>query len=416
MSWSDNPLDTAQQREHELEAAGIHALPEIAAERARLGQYWFEQVNPSPAMQSCFDAAFEEVMFGAVVWALNQDPHHPKVITISRLPHTVQGHAIPGSRWGIDNPDSVYRVIPVSVQESYVMRGQVAPRRMIENYFTLWNRDMGTEAVLLGHDLIVDEQGNFEISVNSQETGLANHIQLGPGAHEFYIRDVIADWAADRANRLSVERLGDTPKPELTEDAKVSRVKDYMQRWVDNTIRWNNQAMLKPANEFSFTIDRDSDGALRDQIYIMGRFELPDPEAAMVLTVNLGSAEYFIAPITNIWGTTNEIRTRSSCLNKTQSAPNPDGTYSFVVSQADPGFVNWLDPCDMPEGLLTLRWAEFTDPEQRSDVRVDCEMTTIDALRQKGLSSELFVSTEARQRMLAERATSYDWRIQENTL
>jgi len=416
MSWSDNPLDTPQQRAHELEALRLHKLPELAAERERLGRYWQEQIKPSPAMQSCFDAAFEEVMFGAVIWALNQDPKQPKVITISRLPHSVQGQAVPGSRWGIDNPDSVYRVIPVNVEERYVIRGQVAPRRMIENYFTLWNRDMGTEAVLSGNDLVVDADGHFEISVNRDASGLANHIQLGPDAHEFYIRDVIADWAQDRANRLSVERLGGQSQPPATEQETLEQVKAYMQRWVDNTIRWNNQAMLKPANEFSFTIDRDSDGALRSQIYIMGRFELPHPEAALVLTVNLGSARYFIAPITNVWGTSNEIRTRQSCLNKAQSVANPDGTYTFVVSQSDPGFVNWLDPCDMPEGLLTLRWAEFADPAQRQNVKVTCEMTTLDALAGSGLPEELFIPAQIRHEQLAARAESYDWRLKENAL
>ena len=50
----------------------------------------------------------------------------------------------------------------------------------------------------------------------------------------------------------------------------------------------------------AFTIDRDSDGALRNQLYILGHFRLRDEEALLV-DVHLGGAAYFIAPITNLW-------------------------------------------------------------------------------------------------------------------
>jgi hypothetical protein len=58
------------------------------------------------------------------VWSLNQDKLRPKVSCITRLGHPVGGRQIPGSRWGIDNPDSVYRVIPISGDERYEIRGR----------------------------------------------------------------------------------------------------------------------------------------------------------------------------------------------------------------------------------------------------------------------------------------------------
>ena len=78
-----------------------------------------------------------------------------------------------------------------------------------------------------------------------------------------------------------------------------------------------------------------------------------------MVEIGLGEADYFLAPITNIWGTTNDIVNRTSSLNLTQShRDQPDGL-TYVVSKQDPGIWNWLDPCDMNVGLLTLRWAEF---------------------------------------------------------
>ena len=91
---------------------------------------------------------------------------------------------------------------------------------------------------------------------------------------------------------------------------KLEIVKTYMQKWAANTTRWNQQALSKPVNEFSFKIDRDTDGALRNQVYLLGHFALPSSDHCIKLDIHLDGAKYFIAPITNIWGTTNNIVTK----------------------------------------------------------------------------------------------------------
>ena len=128
-----------------------------------------------------------------------------------------------------------------------------------------------------------------------------------------------------------------------------------MLRYADSTVRWNQQAYGKPANELQFTIDRDTDGALGNQIYILGHFDLEDDQA-LVVDVNTGGAGYFIAPITNCWGTTNDIVHRTSSLNRAQSVPNADGSMTFVLAKHDPGVPNWLDTAGYPQGSLFGRW------------------------------------------------------------
>ena len=128
-------------------------------------------------MRECFDAAFAEVMFSAAVWSSNQDKLRPKVSCITRLGHPVDGRVIPGSRWGIDNPDSVYRVIPISGDERYEIRGRVGEHRMTENYFTLWDANMGTVDVLNGRTMEVDSDGSFLVTVDGDPAGRPNHVQ-----------------------------------------------------------------------------------------------------------------------------------------------------------------------------------------------------------------------------------------------
>jgi hypothetical protein len=274
---------------------------------------------------------------------------------------------------------------------------------------------MQTVGLLNGKDLVVDSDGHFEITVDADPQGdRANHIQMDADAHEFYIRDVIFDWDKDRANELSIERLGDTParKP-WGEHENLSRIKEYMRKWATETTRWNRQALDKAPNDFSFTIDRDSDGALRHQIYIMGHFVLPDADTALVLDINMGGADYFIAPITNIWGTTNEIVTRNGCLNSSQARPNDDGSYTFVLSLQDPGVYNWLDPSDMLEGILTLRWAEFTGGAPGADLGVAARLAALADLDATLRKDTPRVDKTGRRMQLEQRARSYSWRLAE---
>ena len=125
MKVLNNPINSDTQIKHELEALEIFNLKEVQEQKKQVRSFWLDLVKPSEAMLSCFDDAFEEVMFGAVIWGLNQDPNFPKVITISRVSHEIENQKIPGSRWGIDNPDSVYRVIPIGDSQSYIIRGNL---------------------------------------------------------------------------------------------------------------------------------------------------------------------------------------------------------------------------------------------------------------------------------------------------
>ena len=410
----NNPIATEEQARFEREALKLLADPRMQAAIEHRRTYWLDKAKPRPGMRQAFDSKYDEVVFGAIIWSLNTDPERPAIITISRIPHMLGSVAVPGSRWGIDNPDSVYRVIPISGDEHYVIRGRVAEQRLTENYFTLWNANMGTVDVLDGKTLALDDEGRFEISVDCQPKGdRPNHVRSSPAAVEFYIRDVVTDWAAERPNELSIERLGGAPrKSERSFDQKVDDAIAMLVRNVDNTMRWNAQALDKTPNAFDFTIDRDSDGALRNQIYIMGHFDLA-PDEALVIDVGLGGAEYFLAPITNIWGTTNDIVDRTSSLNLTQSVRNADGTVTFVVSERDPGVFNWLDTCDMPEGLLTLRWAEFMTGRPGDDCGARSRVVKHADLKAALPAETRWVTPGERGAQREARAKSYYWRIAE---
>jgi hypothetical protein len=412
----DDPVATPEQHEHELAALELTAHPTVRAAYRSVAENWLSRAKASPAMRERFDDAFAEVMFSAAVWSSNQDPLRPKVICITRLAHPVAGREIPGSRWGIDNPDSVYRVIPVSGDERYEIHGRVGAHRMTENYFTLWDANMGTVDVLNGRTMAVDSDGSFTITVDSEPAaGRLNHVRSGPTAHEFYIRDVLLDWSRDDPNHLSVQRIGDPPRsPARTLDEQAEATAAMMAHFANFTGKLSHGVYKMPANHFDLAWSADRAGAMRHQVYVMGRFDLA-PGEAFVVDVNDGGAEYFTVPLSNIWGTTLDIVDRTGSLNKAQSVPNPDGTYTYVIAATDPGTANWIDTDGLPEGILTLRMAEFGESGPREDLGARGRVVPLDRLDAE-VPELPRVTPQQRAEELARRRVAYLRRLPEGTL
>ena len=123
----------------------------------------------------------------------------------------------------------------------------------------------------------------------------------------------------------------------------------------------------------------------------------------------MDGAKYFIAPITNIWGTTNNIVTKNGSLNNSQAKANQDGTYTFILSVNDPGVFNWLDPSGLSEGILTLRWSGFPNDLVGENLFAKSKVMLVsDALNE--ITDDHRISSEERLNQLQAREESYSWR------
>jgi hypothetical protein len=412
---ASDPVATAAQHEQEVAALELIEHPVIKAAYQSVAETWLGRAKATQAMRERFEDAFAEVMFSAAIWSSNQDKLRPKVSCITRLAHPVDGHRIPGSRWGIDNPDSVYRVIPISGDERYEIHGRVGEHRMTENYFTLWDANMGTVDVLNGRTMEVDSDGSFTITVDADAAnGRPNHVQTTAAAHEFYVRDVLLDWGRDDPNYFEVQRLGGPPvSPARTRDEQADATAAMMEYFANFTGKLSYGVSKMPPNHFNLAWSADKVGAMRNQVYVMGRFELA-PDEAFVVDVNDGGAEYFTVPLSNIWGTTLGIVDRTGSLNKAQSVANGDGSYTYVISPKDPGVVNWIDSDGLPEAILTLRMAEFGEAGPGEDLGAHGRVVKLDRLDTE-VPDLPRVTPEQRKAELADRRAAYLRRLPEGT-
>jgi hypothetical protein len=74
---------------------------------------------------------------------------------------------------------------------------------------------------------------------------------------------------------------------------------------------------------------------------------------------------------------------------------------------------NWIDPCDLGEGILTLRMAEFPDSRPNDDLSAQSRVVPLASLRDELPAETRWVSPAERAEQLAERAAAYKRRLPE---
>ena len=457
-----NPLATPQQLEFEKRVASIVSSPLVRMAKALLKIAWpltakkfFANVNgPDQTNLDQLDAAINSFAAFAAMTSLNRDPYNPKI-----NPNEVPGHTWYGVtgldiRALYDNPDTTYRIIPMSSDSVYVVTGKFTNGQIpVDTTFSvLVGTDGKTASTLSAGDLDIAPDGSYTITLDSNPTALGqkNHIQLPSGATGIVIRDTLSDWDTETATRLSVQRvsgpadsvfheLGLTSLPVVgpalqkigaalarvgvmrsgsLPDAYysayaamvtvVSGVLWYQQRWAGLTTTDPTTGELRPPNELSQPASAGSD-TLATQLQSLGYFQLNDGQT-LVVTVDPGNAGYFVVPVTNEWTVTNNYWDYQTSLNNSQAVANPDGTYTFVISKTDPGVANWVSTGGLDQGTLFLRF-QALDPNSTDKPAVSAQVVQIDGLGTVLPSTTVYVTPEERAAQIAARQAGFNRRF-----
>jgi hypothetical protein len=416
-----NPLATEDQRVLDALAIEInngHNFPVLKAS-AKAAYQAAHGLPISDEASSTLDAAIDELAFSAIQKAVNNDPYYPKVYVVDAGPREWFGLDVPGGRYSYDNPDCVYRTIPIDSSLSYIVTGKRFTPGPTDVSFSLISNpnSQNTVAYLAGEDLVLDSDGSYKITINSTSAdGATNHIQSTSEATQLLIRNNLGDWQTETPDEISVTLVDDASDHDPISKTKI--VLDATSNLGQSIVTYGVGALglktsINPVNTLSSPSQSSSLGTLTSQASSFGHFELAVDEA-LVVTLTPGAATYFVVPVTNPWMVTTDP-TRQISLNSVLADPNADGTYTFVVSVQDPEVYNWINTTGLTEGTIMARWQGLptgSESSSSSDVAVDTQVVSLSELASILPSGTRYVTPSERAVQLEERAAGYARRLQ----
>ncbi|HEX5144827.1 MAG TPA: Ig-like domain-containing protein [Mycobacterium sp.] len=400
-----SPLATADQLAAEQLATRIVNSPIVKFAKFILKVAWtitayiaYGKVGgPDKENLAQLDEAIDEYALQAAFELQLLNPNSPTVIQQVMPGHDWFGESFGGARILFDNPDTIYRMIPVNTASSYVITGQFTGPVPADTTFSVLTGLTGkTTSVITGDQLVVDADGRFTITVDSRATdpNNPNHLQLTSGATLIAARNTLADWNTEVPMTLSVQRISGPPNslasqlglfdipvlgPLLTGNPLLLKLVSAVPalptvplwlRQVETAlvmalglimepqyigVSTGSIGNLKAPNTFSNPVHNAA--FLATQVQSAGYFQLADDQA-LVITIDMGNAAYFNVPVTNDWTITDNYWDQQTSLNSFQATPDTPGgkIYTIVVSPTDPGVANWVSTGGLNQGTISIRF------------------------------------------------------------
>ena len=421
-----NPLATQDQRAMEDLAIRLYRSAPVRAamERGRS----LMRADPRAATASgrkTVDLDLDELSFQACYIAAIDDPADPKVYWGINLPRRWFGRDVPGARCGIDNPDSIYRMIAIDEHSTYVLTGHLPatpPVNVSFTVFPVWpgviDDENGVFPAALGgialKDLDVDASGKFTLTLSpSPADGQRNHLQVRPGARALFVRDTMSDWSRETPLYLAIERVAGPAANAARDEAPLSSLA------ADNVERSVKYWKALPAHYYyrsgphHLTCAPNPAFARGGQFTANGHFKLARDEAC-VLTLDPLGAGYLGVQLADLYGASLDYAHHTASLTAAQMQPNADGTLTYVLSIEDPGVYNWLDPAGLDAGLYMFRYHAYDPDKVTPEAAIRSEhvvkLSELDSVLPKGMRR---VTSEERRQQRASRLAAYNRRVSE---
>lgn len=270
--------------------------------------------------------------------------------------------------WGGPSSDMVYAWVFLDGQRTYRVRGRrgttlFTDLQLFNGYFEkeqmrgLGNLDFAS--------LTYGPDGAFEFIASPEKPASGDWLPLDPTEPWIcgQLRDTYYDWANERGIEIHIECL-DRPEdgmvlPAAETHERLLRSGKLVERTVARALGYAgmNRKMFGGDNGFGIV-----DGAGATNSGASGRagyggmvWNIADDEA-LVIELDRPEALYWSFQLVDMWWLTLDFSYHQSGLNGHQAEVDADGKVRLVVSMADPGVANWLDPIGTPVGMCQMRW------------------------------------------------------------
>lgn len=362
-------------------------------------------------MKHRLESAADELSFSFLQQAINNDPSRPKVYRIITppRPRDWDGLPVPNGRLSYDNPDCIYRIIPVSDSHSYVIYGARTGVGASDITFSLHTSiTASTIAIVAGKDIVMDQDGSFTITVNSSASSSPNHIQSTPAAKVLFIRHNIGDWLVETPDTLQVKRIGGPSTETQTNDTVIAHARESLRRniFLANFVL-GNLTLSRPVNVM-VPPSQSMGMGLATQALVLSHYNLKKNDA-LVVTVEAGPSTYWSLNIYDLFMLTDNPRNRLVSLNHKQAIANRNGSHTFVVSTVDPGVFNWLNTTEQGVGTIVARFQGLPlGGDALSKIQIWTQLVSRDNLHQVLPSDTTYTTPEQRTKQMKIRAQGYD--------
>ncbi|WP_323055634.1 DUF1214 domain-containing protein [Mycobacterium pinniadriaticum] len=410
-----SPLGTQQQISREqLAMQAVNTLP-VKLMKIILRQGFLAAANkqfalvggPDAANLAALDNAVDEYALASAFSEQILNPMNPAVVTQVAPPHSWYGVDVGGSRLLYDNPDTIYRFIPVNKTSDYVITGRFYDEIPADTTFSVLEGSSGkTSTILSLSDIDVSDDGSFVITVNGDPAapGEKNHLQLTSSSTLVAVRNTLGDWNTEEPMDLAVHKVGGPPNslfaqlggflffgsvvndnpvlanlvslvpPLPIADAPIVRgtltallmvIRGANQEAKYMALATTDPETGMPRQPNTMTQPASNAEFLANQLQSNGYFQLADDEA-LVLTIDPGNAGFVSIPVYNDWTITDDYWNELTSLNSDQAVRNDDGTYTVVISPTDPLVANWISTGGLNQGIISMRFQDLNtdDPAQ----------------------------------------------------
>lgn len=412
-----NPLATPAQRAVEDRAMALLERPDLQRAREIVTLLWRNATAwPSRDQADRFETMIDEYMFHHAIRAANGDPNDPHAIRFMVPPHHWFGREVPGSRWGGDSPDFIYRTIPIAHGGHYEIRGRkTCDEAPTVNYSLMGDNTASpvTQALLDSLDMEFESDGSFVITVDGEPAGgRPNHLQSRPGADFIMVRDALGDWQHQSANALEIVRLDPDGDPKSYDEMARHCAKIAMDG-VYYTFYITNSGYGQAPNELRQPMSAGAFGGMPTQWGTKGNVWLDEYEALIVRS-NSAGAGFRNLVLTDAFHISIEYWKRTSSLNMAQMAADEDGDFTFVIAHRDPGIHNWLDTGGLRRMQFGQRWQAFPRGVEHEDPWMTARLVRFDALERELTDGVKRIDDAARENQLAARAVGIARRFEES--
>jgi hypothetical protein len=408
-------LGTVDQVRIEALALRVLATPEVQEARREVEDLFrHNPVAATPSGGATLEEAVRETAYAAVIDTVADDPSRPAIVWTLNAPHDWFNIFVPGSRYGIDNPDNVYRLVLLDGSTRYEIKGHRRGAGPTQFGFELLDSPPGLHGIgkhlgfLADNEIKTNADGSFTVTLGPDAAGgKPNHIQTGPEAKALLIRDTLGDWSKDRPNDLTIHRLGpvdgESPGVHQLALAAAHNLPAFAAFWLN----FRDHALSK---NFGGQVNVPGRVTPREGGWgfaASGQFQLK-PDEALVLTLDTLGAKYVGFQLADPWAISAEYIHHQGSLNNHQAVPNADGTITYVIAPRDPGVANWLDTSGLTDGFFQIRWQKLSQTVDASGAVKSAKVVRIADLA-LGVGP---VSATERSSRASDRAAAYAHRLE----